>query len=109
MLLLLLWGDCVISPPLFPVICAAAATYQADWRALLRASGAFAIGFLAAIAAAVVVGLFHATDFRSDIVDRISAARMDYFIVASFGWPGHTHSSRPKFTKPLRALRFPSR
>jgi hypothetical protein len=33
------------------------------WRALIQAAGTFAIGFLAANAAAVVVGLFHATDF----------------------------------------------
>ena len=77
-------GAMVISPLLFPVICAAAATYQADWRALIHAAGTFAIGFLAAIAAAVVVGIFHATDFRSEIVDRLSASRMDYFFVAFF-------------------------
>ena len=85
-------GAMVISPLLFPVICAAAATYQADWRALIRAAGTFAIGFLAAIAAAVVVGLFHATDFRSEIIDRISASRMDYFFVALFSGLAGTYA-----------------
>jgi len=85
-------GAMVISPLLFPVICAAAATYQTDWRALIRAAGTFAIGFLAAIAAAVVVGLFHATDFRSEIVDRISASRMDYFFVAFFSGLAGTYA-----------------
>jgi uncharacterized hydrophobic protein (TIGR00271 family) len=85
-------GAMVISPLLFPVICAAAATYQADWRVLIGAAGTFAIGFLAAIAAAVVVGLFHATDFRSEIVDRLSASRMDYFLVAFFSGLAGTYA-----------------
>lgn len=85
-------GAMVISPLLFPVICAAAATYLADWRALIRAAGTFALGFLAAIAAAVVVGLFHATDFRSEIVDRISASHMDYFFVAFFSGLAGTYA-----------------
>lgn len=40
-------GAMVISPLLFPVICVAVATYQADWRESIRAAGTFAVGFLA--------------------------------------------------------------
>ena len=47
---------------------------------------------LVAIAAAVVVGLFHATDFRSEIVDRISASRMDYFFIALFSGLAGTYA-----------------
>ena len=75
-------GAMVISPLLFPVVCAGAATYQADGSAFIRASGTFAMGFLAAIAAAVLIGLFYATTFRSEIVDRLSEAMLDYFLVA---------------------------
>ena len=42
-------GAMVISPLLFPVICAAAATYQANWSDFFRAVETFAIGFLAAV------------------------------------------------------------
>ena len=85
-------GAMVISPLLFPVICVAVATYQADWRESIRAAGTFAVGFLAAITAAVVVDLFHATDFRSEIVDRISASHMDYFFVAFFSGLAGTYA-----------------
>ncbi len=74
----------MISPLLYPVICAGAATYRTDWSAFIRAVGTFAIGFLAAIAAAVVVSLFYSTTFRSEIVDRLSAAGIDYAFVAFF-------------------------
>ena len=40
-------GAMVISPLLYPVICAGAATYQADWSAFIRAVGTFAVGFIA--------------------------------------------------------------
>ncbi len=66
------------------VICAGAATYRADWSAFTRAVGTFAVGFIATIAAAVAVGLISATTFRSEIVDRLSAAGLDYFLVALF-------------------------
>ena len=85
-------GAMVVSPLLFPVICAAAATYKADWRALIQVVRTFAVGFLVAIAAAVVVGLFHATDFRSEIMDRLSASRMDYFLVALFSGLAGTYA-----------------
>ena len=75
-------GAMVISPLLFPVICAGAASYQADGSAFIRAAGTFAMGFLAAVAAAVLIGLFYATTFRSEIVDRLSEAMLDYFLVA---------------------------
>jgi uncharacterized hydrophobic protein (TIGR00271 family) len=85
-------GAMVISPLLYPVICAGAATYQADWNAFFRALGAFGVGFLAAVAAAVVVGVFHATDFRSEIIDRLSASGMDYFLVAAFSGLAGTYA-----------------
>ena len=85
-------GAMVISPLLFPVICAAAATYQADWSAFFRSIGTFAIGVLAAIAAAVVVGLFNPTAFRSEIVDRLSGAMGDYFLVALFSGLAGTYA-----------------
>jgi uncharacterized hydrophobic protein (TIGR00271 family) len=85
-------GAMVVSPLLFPVICAGAATYQADARAFTRAIGTFAIGFMAAIAAAIVVGLFYATTFRSEIVDRLSEAPADYFLVAFFSGLAGTYA-----------------
>ena len=48
-------GAMVISPLLYPVICAGAATYQADWDTLIRAARTFSAGFLVAIAAVVVI------------------------------------------------------
>jgi uncharacterized membrane protein len=93
-------GAMVISPLLYPVICAGAATYHADWGAFIKAVGTFAVGFIAAVAAAVVVGLISATTFRSEIVDRLSTSSMDYFLVALFpDWPERTRSIRLKFTK----------
>jgi uncharacterized hydrophobic protein (TIGR00271 family) len=85
-------GAMVISPLLYPAICAGAATYQADWNALFRAFGTFAVGFLVAVAATVVVGVFHATGFRSEIVDRIAASGMDYFLVAFFSGLAGTYA-----------------
>jgi len=103
-------GAMVISPLLFPVICAAAATYQADWSAFFRSIGTLAIGVLAAITAAVVVGLFNPTAFRSEIVDRLSGAMGDYFLVVLFsGLAGNMRFFRPKFIQRLPASRFPSR
>jgi uncharacterized hydrophobic protein (TIGR00271 family) len=75
-------GAMVISPLLYPIICAGAATYQAEWSVLIRAAATFAVGFMAAVAAAVVVGLFSATTFQSEIADRLSASGVDYVIVA---------------------------
>ena len=85
-------GAMVISPLLYPVICAGAATYQADWGTLIRAVRTFAVGFVAAVAAAVVVGLFSATTFRSEIVDRLSASGMDYVLVALFSGLAGTYA-----------------
>lgn len=85
-------GAMVISPLLFPVICAGAATYQADWSAFFRAVGTFAVGFMAAVAAAVAVGLFYATTFRSEIIDRLSGSTLDYFLVALFSGLAGTYS-----------------
>ena len=51
-------GAMVISPLLYPVICAGAATYQADRNAIIRAAGTFVVGFLVAVFAAIVVGFF---------------------------------------------------
>ncbi len=85
-------GAMVISPLLFPVIFAAAATYQANWNDIFRAVGTFAIGFLAAVSAAVVVGVFQATEFRSEILDRINSAMVDYFFVAFFSGLAGTYA-----------------
>ena len=85
-------GAMVISPLLYPIICAGAATYQADWSTFLRAVATFAVGFVAAVTAAVVVGLFSATTFRSEIVDRLSASSMDYVLVALFAGLAGTYA-----------------
>ncbi len=85
-------GAMVISPLLYPVICAGAATYKTDRNAIIRAAGTFAVGFLVAVSAAIVVGFFHATTFRSEIVDRLSAAMMDYFLVAFFSGLAGTYA-----------------
>ena len=42
------------------------------------------INFIAAVAAAVAVGLISAMTFRSEIVDRLGASGMDYVLVALF-------------------------
>lgn len=88
-------GAMVISPLLYPVICAEAATYHADWSMCVRAVATFAVGFVAAVAAAIVVGLFDATTFRSEIVDRLSASGMDYVLVALFPGLAGTYAFYP--------------
>lgn len=85
-------GAMVISPLLYPVICAGAATYQADWSTFIRAARTFAVGFVAAVAAAVVIGLFSATIFRSEVIDRLSASGMDYVLVALFSGLAGTYA-----------------
>ena len=90
----------VISPLLFPVICAGAATYRADWSAFFRAVVTFAVGFLAAVAAAVAVGLFYATTFRSEIIDRLSGAIGDYVLVAFFSGAQSFPACRSIFGNP---------
>lgn len=85
-------GAMVISPLLYPVICAAAATYRADWSELYRAAGTFAVGFSAAVGVAIVVGLFYATTFRSEIIDRIGEAIGDYVLVAFFSGLAGTYA-----------------
>ncbi len=85
-------GAMVISPLLYPVICAGAATYQADWSTLIRAVGTFAVGFIAAVAAAVAVGLISATTFRSEIVDRLGGSGTDYVLVALFSGLAGTYA-----------------
>ena len=85
-------GAMVISPLLYPIICAGAATYQANWGAFIKAVGTFAVGFIAAVAAAVVVGLFSAMTFRSEIVDRLSASGIDYVLVALFSGLAGTYA-----------------
>jgi len=85
-------GAMVISPLLYPVICAGAATYQADWSAFIRAIRTFAVGFFAAIAAAVVVGLFYATAFRSEIIDRLSESIGNSVLVAFFSGLAGTYA-----------------
>ncbi len=90
-------GAMVISPLLFPVLCAAAATYQANWNDFFRAVGTFAIGFFAAVFAAVIVSVFRATEFRSEILDRLSSEILDYFFVAFFcGFAGTYALFSPK-------------
>lgn len=85
-------GAMVISPLLYPVICAGFATYQADWSTFIRAVGTFAVGFAIAVSSAVVVGLFSATTFRSEIVERLSASGMDYVLVALFSGLAGTYA-----------------
>jgi uncharacterized membrane protein len=81
-----------IDIPSYPVICAGAAIYQADWSAFIRAVGTFAVGFFAAVAAAVAVGLISATTFRSEIVDRLGGSGMDYVLVALFSGVAGTYA-----------------
>lgn len=85
-------GATVISPLLYPVICVGAATYQADWRALLEALLTFMTGFIAAIAAAAAVNLVYATTFQSEIIDRLSAAGVDNALVAFFSGLAATYA-----------------
>jgi uncharacterized hydrophobic protein (TIGR00271 family) len=101
-------GAMVISPLLYPVICAGAATYQADWSAFIRTVGTFAVGFIAAVAAAVAVGPFSATTFRSEIVDRLSAAGLDYFHVALFSGLAGTYAFySPKIHEAVAGIAIP--
>jgi uncharacterized hydrophobic protein (TIGR00271 family) len=85
-------GAMVISPLLYPVICAGAATYQTDLVAFIRAVGTFAIGLVVAVVAAIAVGVFHATTFRSEILDRLSGEMVDYFLVALFSGLAGTYA-----------------
>jgi uncharacterized hydrophobic protein (TIGR00271 family) len=85
-------GAMVISPLLYPVICAGVATYHADWNAFTRAVRTFAVGAVAASGTAFAVGLFYATTFRSEIVDRLSEAIGDYVMVAFFSGLAGTYA-----------------
>jgi uncharacterized hydrophobic protein (TIGR00271 family) len=85
-------GAMVISPLLYPVICAGVATYQADWSEFVRAVRTFAVGFGCAVAAAFIVGLFYATTFRSEIIERLSEGVWDYFFVAFFSGLAGTYA-----------------
>jgi uncharacterized hydrophobic protein (TIGR00271 family) len=85
-------GAMVISPLLYPVICLGAATYKGDWRAFFRALGTLVVGFLAATSAAAVVNLIYATTFQSEIVSRLSAAAIDYVLVAFFSGVAGTYA-----------------
>ena len=85
-------GAMVISPLLYPVICAGAATYHADWNAFTRAVRTFSVGAVAASGTAFAVGLFYATTFRSEIVDRLSEAIGDYVMVAFFSGLAGTYA-----------------
>jgi uncharacterized hydrophobic protein (TIGR00271 family) len=85
-------GAMVISPLLYPVICVGATTYQRDWNSLARAIGTFAIGALAAIAAAAAVNVLHAATVQSEIADRLAAAPVDYFLVAFFSGIAGTYA-----------------
>jgi uncharacterized hydrophobic protein (TIGR00271 family) len=85
-------GAMVISPLLYPVICVGATTYQLDWALLARAIGTFAIGALAAVAAAAGINLVHAATYQSEIVDRLAAAPADYFLVAFFSGIAGTYA-----------------
>lgn len=85
-------GAMVVSPLLYPIICAGAATCRADWNEFVQSIGAFAAGFTAAVAAAAVIGLFYATAFRSEIIDRLSESVLDYFLVALFSGVAGTYA-----------------
>jgi uncharacterized hydrophobic protein (TIGR00271 family) len=85
-------GAMVISPLLYPVICLGAATCQGDGRAFSRAVRTFALGLVAAIAAAAAINLLHATTFRTELLDRLSASARDYAIVAFFSGLAGTYA-----------------
>jgi uncharacterized hydrophobic protein (TIGR00271 family) len=85
-------GAMVVSPLLYPVICVGAATHQADWRACLRAIATFVFGFLAAVAASFAVNVLYSTAPRSEIIDRLGAAELDYFFVAFFSGLAGTYA-----------------
>lgn len=75
-------GAMVVSPLLYPVVFAGAATYRGEWSAVFRAARSFAIGLSCAISAAIGVGAFQATRFQSEIFERLLGATTDYFLVA---------------------------
>jgi uncharacterized hydrophobic protein (TIGR00271 family) len=85
-------GAMVISPLLYPVICAGVASYQADWKELVRAIRTLAMGICSAVVVAAFVGLFYATAFRSEIIDRLSEGVLDYFFVAFFSGLAGTYA-----------------
>jgi uncharacterized hydrophobic protein (TIGR00271 family) len=85
-------GAMVISPLLYPVICVGAATYKVDWPTCRRAVGTFVIGFLAAVAASVLMNVLYSTAARSEIIDRLGAAELDYFFVAFFSGLAGTYA-----------------
>ena len=83
-------GAMVISPLLFPVICAGAAITR-PIEAIYCCQDICG-GLCCRLAAAVVVGLFSATIFRSEIIDRLSASGMDYVLVALFSGVAGTYA-----------------
>ena len=85
-------GAMVVSPLLYPVICIGAATYQLDWFALMRTVATFVTGLFSAVAAAAAVNLFYTTTFHSELVERLSASMLDYFLVAFFSGVAGTYA-----------------
>ena len=85
-------GAMVVSPLLYPIIGVGAAICRVDGRARARAAGTFAAGFLATVVAAAVVNLFYVTTFKSEILDRLSGAPLDYFFVAFFSGLAGTYA-----------------
>jgi len=77
-------GAMVISPLLYPVVSIGTASFKKDWGTLFHGIRTLVIGLIIAIIAAIIVNSFFFTEHRSEIVDRLSSAPIDYFFVALF-------------------------
>ncbi len=77
-------GAMVISPLLYSVVSIGVASFKKDWKVLLDGLATLTAGIIIAISISAFLNLFFLTEYRTEIVDRLSGLSSDYFFVAFF-------------------------
>ena len=100
-------GAMVVAPLLHPLICAGATSYKRKWNAVAHALATFAMGFVVATLAAIVINLLYRTTFQSEITARLSGWAGAIFLSRYFRFQSErTRSFRRKFTRRSPASQF---
>jgi len=77
-------GAMVISPLLYSVVSVGVASYKKDWGTFSSSLWTMIVGLIIVVGVAALINLFFFTEYRSEIIDRLSGAPVDYFFVALF-------------------------
>jgi len=77
-------GAMVISPLLYSVVSIGASFFEKDWKSFKSGLVTLSVGLMIAIGVATIINLFFFINHQSEIVDRLSSAPVDYFLVAFF-------------------------